>query len=54
MISLSERKRLMDNDNYKLYTKDVLNLIFSNQDIDQLSLIYLKMLKPWDYIQKMS
>ena len=26
----------MDNDNYKLYTKDVLNLIFSNQDIDQL------------------
>ena len=36
MISLSERKRLMDNDNYKLYTKDVLNLIFSNQDIDQL------------------
>ena len=36
MISLSERKRLMDNDNYKIYTKDVLNLIFSNQDIDQL------------------
>ena len=26
----------MDNDNQKLYTKDVLNLIFSNQDIDQL------------------
>ena len=26
----------MDNDNYKIYTKDVLNLIFSNQDIDQL------------------
>ena len=26
----------MDNDNYKIYTKDVLNLIFSNQDIDKL------------------
>ena len=44
----------MDNDNYKLYTKDVLNLIFSNQDIDQLIPYLSKMLKPWDYIQKIS